>query len=64
LTKICQYLKNEQGIETLEWIAIGVLILGVAFAVYPGTLQTALTTVVQNVSDALTGVVIAPPAAP
>ena len=64
MTKICQYLKNEQGIETLEWIAIGVLILGVAFAVYPGSLQQGLTTVVGNVTAALTGVVIAPPAVP
>jgi hypothetical protein len=61
LSQICKYLKDEQGIETLEWIAIGVLILGVAFAVYPGSLQTGLETVVANVTDALTGVVIVAP---
>jgi Flp pilus assembly pilin Flp len=55
LSKICQYLKDEQGIETLEWIAIGVLILGVAFVVYPGALQTGLTDVVDDVVAALTG---------
>jgi Flp pilus assembly pilin Flp len=60
--QICQYLKDEQGIETLEWIAIGVLILGVAFAVYPGSLQTGLTTVVGNVTTALTGVTLGAPA--
>jgi Flp pilus assembly pilin Flp len=62
MKRILGYLKDERGIETLEWIAIGALILGVAFAVYPGTLQTGLTTVVNNVVTALTGVVIAPPA--
>jgi hypothetical protein len=55
LSTICKYLKDEQGIETLEWIAIGVLILGVAFAVYPGALADGLTSVVGSVTDALTG---------
>ena len=60
MKKILGYLKDERGIETLEWIAIGALILGVAFAVYPGTLQGALTTVVGNITTALTGIVLAP----
>jgi Flp pilus assembly pilin Flp len=47
-------LRDESGIETLEWIAIGVLILLVAFAIYPGALQTALSTVVTDVGTALT----------
>jgi len=38
----------------MEWIAIGALVLGVAFVLYPGVLQTALTTVVGNISTALT----------
>jgi Flp pilus assembly pilin Flp len=63
LKKVAAYLKNEQGIETLEWIAIGGLILGVAFVVYPGTLQGALTTVVTNIGTALNGVVPTPPPA-
>jgi len=58
LTNFCQYLKDEHGIETLEWIAIGVLILGVAFAVYPGSLQTGLTSVVTKVTTALNGVTL------
>jgi Flp pilus assembly pilin Flp len=62
LKKVAAFLKNEQGIETLEWIAIGGLILGVAFAVYPGTLRPALTGVVTNIGTALQGVVPAPPA--
>jgi hypothetical protein len=35
MKRIIGYLKDERGIETLEWIAIGALILGVAFVVYP-----------------------------
>jgi len=61
MKKILGYLKDERGIETLEWIAIGALILGVAFVVYPGTLQTALTTVVGNISAPLSNIPLAPP---
>jgi Flp pilus assembly pilin Flp len=60
MKRILGYLKDERGIETLEWIAIGALILGVAFVVYPGTLQGALTTVVGNISTALSGITLAP----
>jgi hypothetical protein len=51
---ILGYLRDERGLETMEWIAIGALVLGVAFVIYPGVLQTALTTVVGNISTALT----------
>jgi hypothetical protein len=47
-------------IETLERIAIGSLILGVGFAVYPGALQLGLATVVGNVTTALTGITMGP----
>jgi hypothetical protein len=39
---------------------VGALILGVAFVVYPGTLQPALVTVVGHISTALSGITIAP----
>jgi Flp pilus assembly pilin Flp len=45
---------DERGIETLEWLAVAVLILIVAFAIYPGALQAGLTTVVTNITSALT----------
>ncbi|MBI3827450.1 MAG: hypothetical protein HY294_15765 [Candidatus Rokubacteria bacterium] len=54
MTKLMTALRDESGIETLEWIAVGVLILIVAFAIYPGALQGALNTVVGNVGNALT----------
>ena len=53
MKRILGYLRDERGIETLEWIAIGALILGVAFVVYPGTLQPALTTLVGTIATAL-----------
>jgi hypothetical protein len=53
MKRILGYLRDERGIETLEWIAIGALILGIAFVVYPGTLQPALTTLVGTISTAL-----------
>ncbi len=60
MKRILGYLKDERGIETLEWIGVGALILGVAFVVYPGTLQPALVTVVNNIGTALSGITIAP----
>lgn len=54
LQRMIGYLKNEQGIETLEWIAIGALIIAVAIVVYPGTLQGGLQTVVNAIVDKLT----------
>ena len=57
MKKIFGYLKDEQGIETLEWIAVGALIIAVALVVYPGTLQGGLVTVVQAITDKLTGIV-------
>ena len=60
MKKILGYLRDERGIETLEWIGVGALILGVAFVVYPGTLQPALVTVIGNIGTALSGITIAP----
>ncbi|HXG02380.1 MAG TPA: hypothetical protein VNO23_03050 [Candidatus Binatia bacterium] len=51
MRRILAYLKDEQGIETLEWVAIGGLILGVAIATYPG----ALTQAIQGVMGAIAG---------
>jgi Flp pilus assembly pilin Flp len=50
-------LRDERGIETLEWIAVGALIVALALAVYPGTLQTAINDVITDISNALTGIV-------
>ncbi len=60
MKRILGYLRDERGIETLEWIAIGALILGVAFVVYPGTLQPALITLVGTISTALGTITITP----
>ena len=46
---IFRYVKDEQGIETLEWIAVGALIVAVALVVYPGTLQGGLQSVINTV---------------
>ena len=49
MKRIVGYLKDEQGIETLEWIAVGALIVAVALVVYPGTLQGGLQSVINTV---------------
>ena len=46
---IFRYVQNEQGIETLEWIAVGALIVAVALVIYPGTLQGGLQSVINTV---------------
>jgi Flp pilus assembly pilin Flp len=56
MKKILGYVRDERGIETLEWIAVGALVVALAIAVYPGTLQTALEAVITDISTALTGV--------
>jgi Flp pilus assembly pilin Flp len=56
MKKILGYVRDEQGIETLEWIAVGALVVAMALVVYPGVLQTALVDVVTAISTALTGI--------
>jgi Flp pilus assembly pilin Flp len=55
LKTVAGYLKDEKGIETLEWIAVGALILAVGAVVYPGTLQTQLTLAVTAIGGTLVG---------
>ena len=40
--RIRTVLRDKRGVETLEWILIGGLIVGVGIALYPGVLQPAL----------------------
>jgi Flp pilus assembly pilin Flp len=49
MKRILGYLKDEQGIETLEWIAVGALVVAVALVVYPGTLQGGLQNVINTI---------------
>ena len=52
--RVQSVLRNEEGIETLEWIAIAVLIvIGVAFALYAGPLKTAVSNAITSVSSHL-----------
>ena len=57
MKKILGYMRDERGIETLEWIAVGALIVALALAVYPGTLQAAINAVITDISTALTGII-------
>ncbi len=55
LTWVRMVLRDERGIETLEWILIGALITAVGLAVYPGTLQDSLTTAVSAIGGKIVG---------
>ncbi len=54
MKQILGYLRDERGLETMEWIAVGALVVAMAIFLYPGAIQTALNTVVGNISTALT----------
>lgn len=56
MKRILGYVRDERGIETLEWIAVAALIVALAVAVYPGTLQTALEAVIADISTKLVGI--------
>ncbi len=49
------YVSNERGVETLEWIVVGALIVAIGIAIYPGTLQTQLTTAINAIGGTVTG---------
>jgi Flp pilus assembly pilin Flp len=55
--KILGYLKDEKGVETLEWIAVGALIVALAIAVYPGTLKAGINDVITDIVTALKAVI-------
>jgi Flp pilus assembly pilin Flp len=57
LAAYCRYLRDERGVETLEWIVVGGLIAGVAVAVYQTEMKTglqeAITTIINKVKAAV-----------
>ncbi len=46
--RLC-YLRDQRGIETLEWILIGALVSAAAIGIY-ATLETGLNTAVSNIT--------------
>ena len=57
MKRILGYLKDERGVETLEWIAVGALIVMLAAAVYPGTLKGGIDAVITDITNKLTNIV-------
>lgn len=51
--RVVAVLRDEQGIEILEWVAIGGLVVAVTVAVYMGILQGALVNAVNAVGAAI-----------
>jgi Flp pilus assembly pilin Flp len=54
MQNLIRYLRDQRGVETLEWILIGGLITGVGIALYPGVLETGLTTVLNGIVATIT----------
>lgn len=55
MKRLIGYLKDERGVETLEWIVVGALIVAVGIAVYTGALQGQLITAVNAIGGQITG---------
>jgi Flp pilus assembly pilin Flp len=55
LKKTWSYVNDERGVETLEWIVVGALIVAVGIAVYQGALQSQLITAVNAIGGSITG---------
>jgi len=55
LKKTWSYVNDERGVETLEWIVVGALIVAVGIAVYQGALQSQLITAVSAIGGSITG---------
>jgi len=52
---VWSYVNDERGVETLEWIVVGALIVAVGIAVYTGALQGQLITAVNAIGGQITG---------
>jgi hypothetical protein len=48
-------LADQRGIETLEWIVIGAMIVALGIAIYPGSLQTQLTATINAIGGTMIG---------
>jgi len=55
LKKTWSYVNDERGVETLEWIVVGALIVAVGIAVYQGALQSQLVAAVNAIGGSITG---------
>ena len=53
--KTWSYVNDERGVETLEWIVVGALIVAVGIAVYQGALQSQLITAVNAIGGSISG---------
>ena len=55
--RIWVVLHEEKGIETLEWILMGALIVALGIAVYPGQMNAQLTAAITAVGAKIVGAV-------
>jgi Flp pilus assembly pilin Flp len=55
MKRLIGYFKDERGVETLEWIVVGALIVAVGIAVYTGALQGQLVSAVNTIGGTIQG---------
>jgi hypothetical protein len=55
MKRIINAIRDERGVETLEWIVVGALLVALGGAVYSGALTTQLTSAVNAIGTTITG---------
>jgi hypothetical protein len=55
MERIIRVLRDEQGIETLEWIVVGALVVAVGVTIYTGILQEQLVAAVGRIGQMIAG---------
>ena len=55
MKRLIGYFKDQRGVETLEWIVVGALIVAVGIAVYQGALQSQLVAAVNAIGSRISG---------
>ena len=55
MRRIVHALEDDRGIETLEWLVVGALIVSLALVIFPGTLAANLTGALNAIGGTIVG---------
>lgn len=55
MKKLTRCLRYEDGTMSVEWVAVGAILVALIFAAYQGVLDPAVTAVLGNIATAING---------
>jgi Flp pilus assembly pilin Flp len=55
MKKLIRYLRQEAGTMSVEWVAVGAIVVALIFAAYNGVLDPAVQGVITNIATAIQG---------